>query len=114
MRTAPDPQPGPGDIRIRVKATGVNFADVLARMGLYPDAPKLTCVMGCEIAGDVNLGHLWEQGDALKAMLAEIVDLTAAGTFAPVIDRTFPLEQTAEAHRFLQDRKNFGKVLLVP
>ena len=41
VRTAPDPQPGQGEIRIRVKATGINFADVLARMGLYPDAPKL-------------------------------------------------------------------------
>jgi NADPH:quinone reductase-like Zn-dependent oxidoreductase len=322
VRTAPDPPPGPGEIRIRVKATGVNFADVLARMGLYPDAPKLPCVVGYEVAGDVdavgagvttfregdrvvsltrfggysdvvvvpaslaaplpdaltyesaaalpvnwltawlmlvrlgnvqpgervlvhaaaggvgqaaiqiarwrgatvigtaspskharllesgvehcidytsqnveqaikaytdgkgvdivldavggdsfgqsyrslapmgrlfmfgvssfapgksrsvisalrglmsmptfkpiplmndnrgvygvNLGHLWEQADALKAMLSEIVALTADGTFQPVVDRTFPFDQAAEAHRFLQDRKNFGKVLLVP
>jgi NADPH:quinone reductase-like Zn-dependent oxidoreductase len=47
-------------------------------------------------------------------MLAEIVAFTADGTFTPVIDRTFPFDQAAEAHRFLQDRKNFGKVLLVP
>jgi NADPH:quinone reductase-like Zn-dependent oxidoreductase len=41
VREAPDPIPGPGEIRIAVAAAGVNFTDVLARLGLYPDAPKL-------------------------------------------------------------------------
>jgi NADPH:quinone reductase-like Zn-dependent oxidoreductase len=36
----PDPQLGPGEVRIDVAASGVNFADVLARVGLYADAPK--------------------------------------------------------------------------
>ena len=40
MRESPDPIPGEGEVRIRVRAAGVNFADVLARIGLYPDAPK--------------------------------------------------------------------------
>jgi NADPH:quinone reductase-like Zn-dependent oxidoreductase len=50
----PDPQPGPGEVRVAVKAAGVNFADVLARMGLYEDAPKPPCVVGYEFAGDVE------------------------------------------------------------
>ena len=50
----PDPQPGPGEVRVRVKAAGINFADVMARMGLYPDAPKPPCVVGYEIAGEVE------------------------------------------------------------
>lgn len=54
VREAPDPTPGPGEVRVRVAASGVNFADVLARMGLYPDAPKLPCVVGYEIAGTVD------------------------------------------------------------
>jgi len=41
LREMPDVHAGPGEIRIRVAASGVNFADVMARMGLYPDAPKL-------------------------------------------------------------------------
>ena len=34
-------------------AAGVNFADVMARMGLYPDAPKTPCVVGYEVAGTI-------------------------------------------------------------
>ena len=41
-------------MRIRVKAAGVNFADILARQGLYPDAPKTPCVVGYEVAGIVD------------------------------------------------------------
>lgn len=54
VREAPDPSPGPGAVRIRVRAAGVNFADVLARMGLYPDAPKPPVVVGYEVAGTVD------------------------------------------------------------
>jgi NADPH:quinone reductase-like Zn-dependent oxidoreductase len=54
MRTAPDPTPGEGEIRIRVRAAGVNFADVLARLGLYPDAPKPPMVVGYEVVGHVD------------------------------------------------------------
>src|SRR4051812_6211067 len=50
----PDPEPGPGEVRIAVRAAGVNFADLLARVGLYPDAPKPPCVVGYEVAGDVD------------------------------------------------------------
>lgn len=54
VREAPDPAPAPGDLRIRVEASGVNFADVLARMGLYPDLPGLPAVVGYEVAGRVD------------------------------------------------------------
>ena len=50
----PDPPVGPGEIRIAVKAAGINFADTMARVGLYPDAPKPPCVMGYEVAGEVE------------------------------------------------------------
>jgi NADPH:quinone reductase-like Zn-dependent oxidoreductase len=50
----PDPEVGPGEVRIAVKAAGINFADTLARVGLYPDAPKPPCVLGYEVAGDVE------------------------------------------------------------
>jgi len=49
----PDPPIGAGEVRISVAAAGINFADVLARVGLYPDAPKPPCVIGYEIAGTV-------------------------------------------------------------
>jgi NADPH:quinone reductase-like Zn-dependent oxidoreductase len=54
-REAPDPSPGDDEIRIRVRAAGINFADILARLGLYPDAPKPPMVVGYEVAGHVDL-----------------------------------------------------------
>ena len=50
----PDPQVGPGDVRIAVRAAGLNFADTMARAGFYPDAPKPPCVLGYEVAGEVD------------------------------------------------------------
>lgn len=54
LREAPEPQPGAGQVRVRVAAAGVNFADVMMRLGLYPDAPRLPAVPGYEIAGTVD------------------------------------------------------------
>ena len=53
-RKCPDPQPKPGEVVIRVKAVGVNFADLLQRMGVYPGTPKPPFVPGLEIAGVVE------------------------------------------------------------
>jgi NADPH:quinone reductase-like Zn-dependent oxidoreductase len=54
VQDRPDPQVGPGEVRIAVKAAGINFADTMARVGLYPDAPKPPCVLGYEVAGEVE------------------------------------------------------------
>lgn len=54
LETRPDPTPGPNEVLIRVRASGINFADILARQGLYPDAPKLPCVVGYEVSGIVE------------------------------------------------------------
>jgi NADPH:quinone reductase-like Zn-dependent oxidoreductase len=54
VQERPDPPVGPRQVRIRVHAAGLNFADVLARVGLYPDAPKPPAVLGYEAAGEVE------------------------------------------------------------
>jgi NADPH:quinone reductase-like Zn-dependent oxidoreductase len=54
VRERPDPPVGPGEVRIAVKAAGINFADTMARVGLYPDAPKPPCVLGYEVAGEIE------------------------------------------------------------
>jgi NADPH:quinone reductase-like Zn-dependent oxidoreductase len=54
VQERPDPAPGPGQVAIDVRAAGVNFADTMARVGLYPDAPKLPAVVGYEVAGTVE------------------------------------------------------------
>ena len=53
VREAPSPAPGAGEVRIDVSAAGVNFADTMARAGLYEDAPPIPCVVGYEVAGTV-------------------------------------------------------------
>jgi NADPH:quinone reductase-like Zn-dependent oxidoreductase len=54
VQERPDPQPAEGEVLVRVKAAGLNFADILARQGLYPDGPAKPCVMGYEVAGLVE------------------------------------------------------------
>lgn len=54
VQQRPDPPaPGPGQLQVVVRAAGVNFADHLARVGLYPDAPKLPAIVGYEVSGVV-------------------------------------------------------------
>ena len=54
VREAPDPEPKSGEVRIRVEASGVNFADILGRMGLYPDLPPMPVVPGYEVGGRID------------------------------------------------------------
>src|SRR6186713_1599564 len=92
LRESPDPVPGDGEVRIRVRAAGINFADILARIGLYPDAPKPPVVVGYEVAGIV---------DAVGAGVTSIregdrvVALTRFGGYSDVV--TVP---AAQAYRF--------------
>ena len=53
----PDPTPGPGEVRVRVEACGVNYADGIIRMGLYASAKELhgyPITPGFEVAGVVD------------------------------------------------------------
>lgn len=72
VQERPEPAPGPGQVLIDVRAVGVNFAELMARVGLYPDAPKPPCVVGYEVAGVVSaLGpdaHGPEVGDRVMAV----------------------------------------------
>src|SRR6202050_4508303 len=76
-REVPDPQPKPGEVVVRVKAVGVNFADLLQRMGIYPGVPKPPFVPGFEVAGVVEKvgdggksgdGDTFRPGDAVCAI----------------------------------------------
>ena len=81
LREAPDPSPAAGEVRIRVRASGINFADILARQGLYPDAPKVPCVVGYEVSGTVDAAgpgaESWVGKDAFA--------LTRFGGYADVV-----------------------------
>jgi NADPH:quinone reductase-like Zn-dependent oxidoreductase len=79
---APDPVPRAGEARIRVRAAGVNFADVLARLGLYPDAPKPPVVVGYEVAGVVDA-----VGDGVTALAPgdRVIAITRFGGYADAV-----------------------------
>jgi NADPH:quinone reductase-like Zn-dependent oxidoreductase len=53
IQNLPDLAPGPGQIRVRVRAIGLNFADMFGRLGVYPGTPKPPFVPGMEFSGDV-------------------------------------------------------------
>lgn len=53
VQERPDPELGPKDVRIAVAAAGINFADVMGRIGVYPDAPKPPFVAGYEVSGTI-------------------------------------------------------------
>jgi NADPH:quinone reductase-like Zn-dependent oxidoreductase len=79
VQERPDPAIGPGKVRIDVAAAGINFADVMARMGLYPDAPKTPCVVGYEVAGTVL-----ELGEGVEGLShgQRVVAVTKFGGYA--------------------------------
>jgi synaptic vesicle membrane protein VAT-1 len=54
LEERPSPEPKPDQVRIRVRFAGLNFSDVQARVGLYPDAPKPPFVSGYECSGEID------------------------------------------------------------
>ena len=75
VREAPDLRPGPGEVRIEVAAAGVNFADTMARAGLYADAPPIPCVVGYEVAGTIA-----EHGEGVDTQRLPLGSRVMAGT----------------------------------
>lgn len=82
IRETPNPIPRTGEVRIKVEAAGINFADILGRMGIYPDAPRGPYVPGYEVAGvvtTVGQGVMGlQEGD-------EVIALTRFGGYSDVI-----------------------------
>ena len=69
----PDPVAGPGQIRIRVRAAGINRPDILQRLGRYPAPPGASDILGLEVAGEVDqVGagvERWSVRDRVCALL---------------------------------------------
>src|SRR4051812_49860392 len=105
VREVPDPVAADGEVRIRVRAAGVNFADVLARIGLYPDAPKPPVVVGYEVAGVVDAlapgVTSFREGD-------RVVALTRFGGYSDCV-----VVPAAQAYRF-PDRLSDAEAAAVP
>jgi NADPH:quinone reductase-like Zn-dependent oxidoreductase len=62
----------------------------------------------------VNVGHLWNETDRVAGWMEALLEQYSGGALRPVVDCSFPFAEAAAAHHYIQDRKNFGKVLLTP
>ena len=105
MRERPDPEPGEGEVRIRVRAAGINFADILARIGIYPDAPKPPMVVGYEVAGVVDAAGA---GVTTVHPGDRVIALTRFGGYADVVS-----VPAAQVYRF-PDRLSDAEAAAVP
>jgi len=105
VETRPDPAPDKGEVLIRVKAAGLNFADILARQGLYPDGPKKPCVMGYEVSGIVEA-----IGDGVDHTLVgkSVIALTRFGGQAELV--VAPVTQIFEK----PERLTFAQASAIP
>ncbi|WP_293404224.1 NAD(P)H-quinone oxidoreductase [Phenylobacterium sp.] len=69
-QTIARPEPGPGQILIKVQAAGVNRPDLAQRIGAYPPPPGAPDTLGLEVAGEVVVGSgRWKAGDKVCALL---------------------------------------------
>ena len=72
MAEATLPEPGPGQVRVRIQAAGVSFADILMREGVHPETPAGSFTPGWDLAGVVDaLGPGvagWQLGQPVAAM----------------------------------------------
>jgi NADPH:quinone reductase-like Zn-dependent oxidoreductase len=83
VQERPDPALGPGQVRIEVAAAGINFADVMARLGFYPDAPKPPCVVGYEVAGTIlELGEGVSDSHPSRRVGERVIASTQFGGYA--------------------------------
>ena len=105
VRETADPDPGPGQVRIRVCAAGLNFAEVMAAQGLYPDAPKPPCVVGYEVAGVIDALGEGTQG---RAAGERVLALTHFGGHADVV--CVPAEQALP----MPDAMSFEEAAAMP
>ncbi|HTA39534.1 MAG TPA: alcohol dehydrogenase catalytic domain-containing protein, partial [Candidatus Acidoferrales bacterium] len=102
VRETPVPQPKAGEVRIAVRAFGLNFAELMASHGLYPDAPKLPAILGYEVAGEIDAVG---EGVAASRVGERVVALAHFGGHAQsccvreeaalVIPSTMPFETAA-------------------
>jgi putative PIG3 family NAD(P)H quinone oxidoreductase len=130
LRSVPRPEPGPGEVRVRVATSGLNRADLLQRMGRYPAPPGASKdIPGLELAGTVDaLGagvREWSVGDEVMGILAgggyAEHAVSPASTLVRVPEGMDPARagavpevfMTAFDAVFLQERLAAGETLLV-
>jgi NADPH:quinone reductase-like Zn-dependent oxidoreductase len=120
----PDPHPGPGQVRIAVRAAGVNPSDWKKRAGLMDEELPQTLgyaggpghvVTIADFGGAKEHGVRFSTGETGRALhaLDDIGELTESGRFSLPVARAFPLAEIAEAHRLSEHGHVHGKLVLL-
>jgi NADPH2:quinone reductase len=97
----PDPVPGPGELLIRVAASGVNRPDVLQRTGNYPVPPGASDIPGLEVAGEIVSGDADAMAQAGLRPGDHVCALVAGGGYAQLC--VAPVSQCLPVPRGLDD-----------
>ncbi len=79
LHASPDPLPKANELRVRVKASGINFDDKMVGEVLFPEAPKLPCVVDYEASGTVDAAG--PDADS-RWIVKHLFDLTRSGGYA--------------------------------
>ncbi len=102
----------PGSIRALAYRGRISYVGNAGRDSARVDVSAL--MQGNQSISGVFLGAELLIGDRAHANIARLLDDVAAAELHVVIDRTFPLAEAAAAHAHLEDRKAFGRVVLIP
>lgn len=86
----------------------------LGALTALPRYTPLRLMQANKSVAGINLAHMWDEVDLVREWMDQIISWYDEALFRPTIDQTFPFKKAVEAHHYLQDRQNFGKVLLTP
>jgi NADPH2:quinone reductase len=76
---------------------------------IWPIMQRNASITGVFLGAEMALAP-----ERTRAMIQRLIDRVHAGELQVVVDRTFPLSEAADAHRYIESRQAFGRVLLVP
>jgi NADPH:quinone reductase-like Zn-dependent oxidoreductase len=62
----------------------------------------------------LNMGHMWHEPEKVAVWMRDILRGVEEEWIRPYVDRTFSFDEVGKAHRYLEERRNIGKVVLVP
>jgi NADPH:quinone reductase-like Zn-dependent oxidoreductase len=80
----------------------------------WPRFPVLKLMNQNRAVIGVNLGNLWGAAPIIRPQVETLLHYASEGSIKPRVDRAFPFDEAAAAHRYIHERRNVGKVLLTP
>lgn len=92
---------------------GWRFFRLISEVLSMPKFKPLGLLDGNKATFGVNLANLWDESEKVKNWMNAILEGVELGWVNPIVDATFPLEKVGEAHTYIENRKNKGKVILV-